>query len=204
MNSKRTTMVVSLFTVLCGLSCIAGALPSAIAQQERISSDDEEGLVGGIISNVLAGTENDERNGSDSGSEADQGSMDTTAPDPNEEGQTVDQEDFTILGDNTAALDHTNVDVPTPMALDAGGKPEESTHLADDFCFEQNLPREFFCFDTLEECETGEESVSGAEEILGSVVSGCKGFETPPPDALSCSIPEGGQVIRCEGTQIPL
>ncbi len=190
-------MVVSLFTILCALSSIAGALPSVIAQQESISSDDEEGLVGDIISNVLDGTENDERNGSDSGSEADQGSMDTTTPDSNDEDQTIDQEDVTILGDNTPALDHTNVDVPTTMALDAGGKAEQSKHLSDDFCFEQNLPREFFCFDTLDECEAAEDLVMGAEEVLGSIISGCEGFETPPPDAFSCSIPDGEQVIRC-------
>jgi hypothetical protein len=160
MNPKTTALVLAMFTILCALPA-AGVVPAAIAQ-EGTSLDED--LVGGIISNVLDGSD-DEQNG-DSDAEIDQDSTDTATVNPNQEDQTVDQEDVA-------------------------------------FCFEPDLPREFFCFDTREECEIAEELVGSAEELLGSVISGCEGFETPPPGALPCSVPEGGQIIRCEVTQIP-
>lgn len=192
MNPKTSPLVLAMFTILCALPA-AGVVPAAIAQEG--TSSDEEGLVGGIISNVLDGSD-DEPNG-DSDAEVNQDSTDTATVNPNQEDQTGDQEDVAIFGDNTADLDYTNVDlpmaIPTPTPDDR--LPPEGDVV---FCFEPDLPREFFCFDTLEECDIAEELVGSAEEVLGSITSGCEGFETPPPGALACSVPEGGQIIRCE------
>ena len=186
MNPKTTRLVLVMFTLVCALPA---GVPAAIAQEDASLDED---LVGGIISNVLDGDADD--------AEIDQDSTDTTTTvNPNQEDQTVDH-NTVKFGDNTADLDDTNVDIsmnveegPSTPPPDGRLQPEEVA-----FCFEPNLPRGFFCFDTLEECEIAEERVGSAEELLGSVNSGCERFETPPPGALSCSVLEGGQNIRCE------
>lgn len=200
MNSNTTPLVLAMFTIFSALSTAAGTLPSAIAQVEGTPSDDQEGLVGGIISNILDGSDNDdEQNGSDSEAETDQDSTHSSTANSDQEDKRVDQGDVTILGDNAADLHHTNVgeEEQSKSLTDYRQQPEDAV-----FCFEQDLPRAFFCFDTFEECKKAEDLVNGAEEVLGGVILGCEGFETPPPDALSCSV-EGGQNIRCEVTQIP-
>jgi hypothetical protein len=185
-----------MLTLVCALPA---GVPAAIAQEEETSLD--EGLVGGIISNVLDGSDDEENGGADD-AEVNQDSTDTAATvSSNQEDQTVDHDSVTF-GDNTADLDDTNVDVDVPINVEEG----QSTPPPDDrlrpeevaFCFKPDLPRGFFCFDTLEECETAEEQVGSVEELLGSVTSGCERFETPPPGALSCSVHEEGQNIRCE------
>src|SRR5918997_1847388 len=116
-----------------------------------------------------------------------------------QEDQSVDHDTVTF-GDNTAEIDDTNVDIPINVEEGPSTPPPDNRLQTEEVvsCFEPELPRGFFCFDTLEECEIAEEQVGSAEEVLGSVTSVCERFETPPPGALSCSVLEGGQNIRCE------
>ena len=193
MNSKTTRLVLVMFTLVCALPA---GVPAAIAQEDTSLDED---LVGGIISNVLDG-DDDEGNGDADDAEIDQDSTDTTTTvSSNQEDQTVDH-DTVIFGDNTADLDDTNVDVPMNVEEGPSTPPPDDRLQPEEvaFCFEPNLPRGFFCFDSLEECEIAEEQVGSAEELLGSVNSGCERFETPPPGALSCSALDGGQNIKCE------
>lgn len=185
MNPKTTPLVLVMFTLVCALPA---GIPSAIAQEDTSL---EEDLVGGIISNVLDGDADD--------AEVNQDSTDTETVSSNQEDQTVDH-DTVIFGDNTADLDETNVDVPLNAEEGPSTPPPDGRLSTEEavFCFEPDLPRGFFCFDTLDECEIAEERVGSAEELLGSVISGCERFETPPPGALSCSVLDEGQNIRCE------
>jgi hypothetical protein len=178
------------------VSALPAGVPAAIAQEN--SSSDED-LVGGIISNILDGGDDEENGDNADGAEANQDSTDTTTVSSNQEDQTVDHDTVTF-GDNTAEIDDTNVGVPINVEEGPSTPPPDNRLQTEEVvsCFEPELPRGFFCFDTLEECEIAEEQVGSAEEVLGSVTSVCERFETPPPGALSCSVLEGGQNIRCE------
>lgn len=190
---KDAPLVLAIFALLYALPATGAVTPAAIAQEEDTSLE-EGGLVGGIISNVLdGGSEDGETNGDAGDAEINQDSTDTASSvSPNQEDQTVVQDDTVVFGDNTADIVDTNVGAPI-------GIVEEGIV----FCFEPELPGDILCFDSLEECEIAEELVSSAEDVLGSVISGCERFETSPPNALPCSVPEGGGIIRCEMTQIP-
>ena len=194
MSPKTTPLALAILTLVCALPL---GIPAAIAQEGILS--EEEGLVGGIISNVLDGSNNEENSGNADGAEANQDSRDTTTVSSNQEDQTVDRDTVTF-GNNTADIDDTNIDVPLNVEEELSTPPPDNRLPTEEvvFCFEPELPRGFFCFDTLEECEIAEEHVGSVEEVLGSVTSECERFETSPPDALSCSVLDGGQNIRCE------
>lgn len=181
MNPKTSPLVLAMFTILCALPA-AGVVPAAIAQEG--TSSDEEGLVGGIISNVLDGSD-DEPNG-DSDAEVNQDSTDTATVNPNQEDQTGDQEDVAIFGDNTADFDYTNVDLPMAITTPT---PDDRLPPEGDVVFCLELVGETIsCFDTLEQCELG-------EGFLADVISECERFETILPDAFLCVAEEGG--ISC-------
>ena len=195
MSPKFTPLTLAILPLVCALPL---GVPAAIAQED-ISSG-EEGLVGGIISNVLDSNDNEENSGNADDAEANQDSTDTTTVSSNQEDQTVDRDTVTF-GNNTADIDSTNIDVSMNIKEGSSIPPPDNRLQTEEvvvFCFEPELPRGFFCFDTLEECEIAEEHVGSVEEVLGSVTSECERFETSPPDALSCSVLEGGQNIRCE------
>ncbi len=194
MSPKTTPLALVIFTLVCALPAV---VPAAIAQED--TSSDEEGLVGGIISNVLDGSDNEENSDNANGAEANQDSTDTTTVSSNQEDQTVDHDTVTF-GNNTADIDDTNVDVPMNVEEGPSTPPPDNRLQTEEvvFCFEPELPRGFFCFDNLEECEIAEEQVGSVEELLGIVTSECERFETPLSGALSCSVLEGGQNIRCE------
>ena len=195
MSPKTTPLALVIFTLVCALPA---GVPAAIAQED--ASLDEEGLVGGIISNVLDSGNDEENNDNANGAEANRDSTDTTTVSSNQEDQTVDHDTVTF-GDNTANIDDTNIDVPINVEEEGPSTPPPDNRQQTEevvFCFEPELPMGFFCFDTLEECEIAEEHVGSAEEVLGTITSECERFETPPPRALSCSVLEGGQNIRCE------
>lgn len=191
MSPKTSPLALVIFTLV---SALPAGVPAAIAQE---NSSDED-LVGGIISNVLDGGDDEENGDNADGAEANQDSTDTTTVSSNQD-QTVDHDTVTF-GDNTAEIDDTNVGVPINLEEGSSTPPPDNRLQTEEVvsCFEPELPRGFFCFDTLEECEIAEEQVGSAEEVLGSVTSVCERFETPPPGALSCSVLEGGQNIRCE------
>lgn len=193
MSPKTSPLALVIFTLV---SALPAGVPAAIAQEN--SSSDED-LVGGIISNVLDGGDDEENGDNADGAEANQDSTDTTTVSSNQEDQTVDHDTVTF-GDNTAEIDDTNVGVPINVEEGPSTPPPDNRLQTEEVvsCFEPELPRGFFCFDTLEECEIAEEQVGSAEEVLGSATSECERFETPPPGALSCSVLEGGQNIRCE------
>ena len=195
MSPKSIPLALAILTLVCALPL---GIPAAIAQED-ISSE-EKGLVGGIISNVLDSNDNEENSGNADGAEANQDSTDTTPVSSNQEDQTVDRDTVTF-GNNTADIDDTKIDVPINVEEGSSTPPPDNRLQTEEevvFCFEPELPRGFFCFDTLEECEIAEEHVGSVEEVLGSVTLECERFETSPPGALSCSILEGGQNIRCE------
>jgi hypothetical protein len=97
--------------VLCYLS--PAALQPAIAQEET-SLGEEEGLAGDIISDMLDDAED----------ESNQDATNTAAEDSNQ-GQTVDQDDISIFGDDTADLNAANVGVPLGIPIDVEEEEEE-------------------------------------------------------------------------------
>src|SRR5215207_11262950 len=114
MNPKTTPLVLAIFTILCALPA-AGAIPSAIAQEEETSLGED--LVGGIISDVDGGDDDEENGGDAADAEIDQDSTDTATVNPNQEDhQNGDQTYFNEFRDNTADLDPyqpaANVGVP--------------------------------------------------------------------------------------------
>ena len=181
-------LILAMVTLVCALPA-AGVVPSAIAQEEETSLGED--LVGGIISDVDGGDDDEEKGDAADAEIDDQDSTDTTTVNPNQEDQTVDQTDFNEFGDNTADFDTdqpaANVAVPiatpTPPPPDDGLPPEGYVG----FCLKL-VGETISCFDTLEQCELG-------EGFLADVISECERFETLPPDAFLCVAKEGG--ISC-------
>ena len=103
-SSKSTPMIlVTVTLLLCAviISAAAGVAPSSvIAQEEEDTSLGEEDLAGGIVSNVLGGSEDDEQNG-DADGENDQDTTVTATVDRNQENQN-DLTDFNEFGDQDA------------------------------------------------------------------------------------------------------
>src|SRR5918994_1116417 len=170
MNPKTTALILVMVALVCALPA-AGAIPSAIAQEETSLGED---LVGGIVSNVsdVDDGDDDEENGDAADAEIDQDSTDTATVNPNQEDQTVDQTYFNEFRDNTADLDPyqpaANVGVPiatpTPPPPDDGLPPEGDVVS----CLEL-VGETISCFDTLEQCELG-------EGFLADVISECERF----------------------------
>ena len=189
MNSKTTPLILAMFFILvCTLPAAGATVPAAIAQQEDITSLDEEDLARGIVSDVLDGGDDEVNDEAADAEIDDQDSTDTSTVNPNQEDQTVDQTDFNEYGDNTAVsidVDKEEQSTPTPPP-DDGLQSEDGV-----FCFQEGLILGILCSGTLEDCEL-------AQEQFENVISECEGFETPPPDAAFCSISEGREIIRCE------
>jgi hypothetical protein len=189
MNPKTTPLILAMFFILvCTLPAAGATVPAAIAQQEDITSLDEEDLARGIVSDVLDGGDDEVNDEAADAEIDDQDSTDTSTVNPNQEDQTVDQTDFNEYGDNTAVsidVDKEEQSTPTPPP-DDGLQSEDGV-----FCFQEGLILGILCSGTLEDCEF-------AQEQFENVISECEGFETPPPDAAFCSISEGREIIRCE------
>ena len=181
-------LLVFMVVLVCALLA-TGALSVAVAQLED-SSLGEQNLAGGIVSDVLDGSHDEEENGGvDDKIDEDSTSTATIYP---EQEKSVDKDNFVQYGDNTA-------DFSTDQRIPNVAVPSTSTRPLDDrlhpenlvFCTESDLSGSLLCFDTLEDCKSGEEMVTSA-------ISECEGFETLPPDALSCSVLKEGYSIRCE------
>jgi len=193
MNPKTTALILVMVALVCALPA-AGAIPSAIAQEETSLGED---LVGGIVSDVDDG-DDDEENGDAPDADIDQDSTDTATVNPNQEDQTVDQTYFNEFRDNTADLDpyQPAANVGVPIATPTPPPPDDGLLSEDNvvFCFEEGLILGILCSDTLEDCEF-------AQERFENIISECEGFETPPPPgAAFCSISEGGKNIKCESS----
>ena len=102
MNPKTKPLVLAIFILLFALPAAAGAaIPAAIAQEEDASLG--AGLARSLVSDVLdGGGDDEEENGDADDAEIDQESTDTATVNPNQEDQTIDQDDDTVtFGDDT-------------------------------------------------------------------------------------------------------
>lgn len=94
-------MMFSLMCVILPAALVVGAMalsPSAIAQQEDTSlGDEEEDLARGIVSDVLD-------SGDDAADSENFQDATNTATEDSNQGQTVDQDDISAFGDDTAKL----------------------------------------------------------------------------------------------------
>src|SRR5215207_10801909 len=123
MNPKTTALILVMVALVCALPA-AGAIPSAIAQEETSLGED---LVGGIVSDVDDG-DDDEENGDAPDADIDQDSTDTATVNPNQEDQTVDQTYFNEFGDNTAV----SIDVDEEEQLTLTPPPPDDGLLSED------------------------------------------------------------------------
>ena len=101
MGSKSPHMILMVLPLVCAIIPLAaaaggGALPPAIAQEDTSLGEQEEGIAGSIVSNVLGGSDNnnDDDEGSDSNArdEIDQETINTGTTNPNLD-QTLDQDE---------------------------------------------------------------------------------------------------------------
>jgi hypothetical protein len=186
---KTMPLVFVIFTVLCALP-LAGAavIPlSAFAQEE---DDEDQNLVGGIVSNVLEGGNAED--------ESNQDATNTAAEDSNQ-GQDVDQDEISAFGDDSVDLDDTNLAVPIGIPINVQEVLEVVTPTLPE---EEEEPPEFVafclvftgpggdtitgCFDTSEECEIAQEIL--VDLFPDTLISQCKGFVTLPANAADCNI----------------
>ena len=106
MNPKANPLVLAMFTFMCATLPAAGVIPSVIAQGADSTSLDEEDLASSIVSDVLhGGGDDDEEEVNDDATPddvIDEDSTDTATVNPNQEDQTIDQDDDTVtFGDDT-------------------------------------------------------------------------------------------------------
>jgi hypothetical protein len=153
MTPKKTTpLVLMIFTVMCALPVAAGAVSTAIAQEEETTSLEED-LASGIVSEVLDDSGNADEEENDGDAAGDDTNTQIAVPVTDEDQRAAN------LAANLAAqldLDVTNVDeeqeeeVPPEEVPPEEVPPEEGVS----FCFaivgEPTDPR---CFDTLLECQ---------------------------------------------------
>ena len=132
MSQKITPLTLAILTLVCALPL---GVPAAIAQED-ISSG-EEGLVGGIISNVLDSNDNEENSGNADDAEANQDSTDTTTVSSNQEDQTVDRDTVTF-GNNTADIDGTNIDVSMNVKEGSSTPPPDNRLQTEEVVFVLN------------------------------------------------------------------
>jgi hypothetical protein len=189
-STKTLILVVTMFTLVCA-SLTAIVIPSAIAQQDITSLDED--LFRGIVSAVLdGGDDGKEENDGAADSKTNQDSADTLTADPNQEDQAVDQTDFNEFGNNTVvSIDRGEEEQQQQLSLSP--TPDDGLLLSEDdvFCFQEGLILGILCSDTLEECDL-------VQERFENVISECKEFERPPPGAAFCSISEEGKNIKCQ------
>jgi hypothetical protein len=189
-STKTLILVLAMFTLVC-TSPTAMVIPSAIAQQDITSLDED--LFRGIVSAVLdGGGDGEEENDGAADSETNQDSTDTATADPNQEDQAVDQTDFNEFGNNTVvSIDRGEEEQQQQLSvsptLDDGLLPPEDAV----FCFQEGLILGILCSDTLADCDL-------VQERFENVISECKEFETSPPGAAFCSISEEGKNIKCK------
>jgi hypothetical protein len=176
MTPKKTTpLVLMIFTLICALPVAAGAVPTAIAQEEQTSSLEED-LASGIVSDVLDGGSDDEDDNDNEENDSDAAGGDTntqvTAPITDQDQTTAD-----IAANRAANLDLEVVreQSPTPTPPEGEEPPEFEA-----FCYERE-GGEIHCYDTLEDCIAG-------GEFLGIEDPDCEGFETLPPNAGECTV----------------
>jgi len=153
-----------IFTVMCALPAAAGVVPTAIAQEEDASLDDDQNLASDIVSEVLGGGDADD--------ETDQDATNTATINPNQE-QDADQTDFNEFGDETADTDQdqrdANIAVPIAIPINVHlieeeeeeeEQPPEEEPPEDgegvSFCFTTGVA--VSCFPTLLECEVAREA----------------------------------------------
>ena len=193
MNRKAKPLVLTMYTVVCGIIPAAELIPPVIAQELATSLAEEE-LASGIVSDVLEGSGDDEGRQNDAdvdGEIIDEDSTDTVTANPNQDGSTIDQTESNEFGDNTTvSIDIDEEEQQQQLTLTP--RPDDRPPLSEDtvFCLEGGLILRILCSSTLEECEF-------VQERLESVISECKGIETPPGAAF-CTISEDGKNIKCE------
>jgi hypothetical protein len=194
MNRKAKPLVLTMYTLVCVIIPAAGVIPSVIAQELATSLAEEEELASGIVSDVLEGSGDDEGQQNDAGVDGeiiDEDSMDTVTANSNQDGSTIDQTESNEFGDNTAV----SIDIDEEeqqQQLTVTPRPDDGPPLSEDavFCLEGGLTLGILCSSTLEDCEF-------VQERLESVISECKGIETPPGAAF-CTISEDEKNIKCE------
>lgn len=131
MGSKRTPMTLMMvLTLVCAILPALGAVlpPSAFAQQEYTSLGEEEGLVSGILSDVLEdGGDQEEENDGDAEDKFNQDATVTATIDPNQ-GQDVDEDNVGEFGDDNADADDANVAAPiaTPIDVEEDEEPQNN------------------------------------------------------------------------------
>ena len=193
MDPKAKPLILTTYTLVCVIIPAAGVIPSVIAQ-EFATSLVEEDLASGTLPHVLQGSGDDEGQQNDAGADGeivDEDSTDTVTANPNQDGSTIDQTDSNEFGDNTAV----SIDIDQQaqkQQLTLTPRPDDGSRLSEDavFCFEGALLLGILCSSTLEDCKF-------VHERLESVISECKGFETPPGAAF-CTISEDEKNIKCE------
>jgi hypothetical protein len=194
MNRKAKPLVLTMYTLVCVIIPAAGVIPSVIAQEVATSLAEEEELASGIVSDVLEGSGDDEGQQNDAGVDGeiiDEDSMDNVTANSNQDGSTIDQTESNEFGDNTAvSIDRDEEEQQQQLTVTP--RPDDGPPLSEDavFCLEGGLTLGILCSSTLEDCEF-------VQERLESVISECKGIETPPGAAF-CTISEDGKNIKCE------
>ncbi len=190
-STKTLILVLAMFTLVC-TSPTAIVIPSAIAQQDITSLDED--LFRGIVSAVLdGGYDGKEENDGAADSETNQDSTDTSTADPNQEDPAVDQTDFNEFGNNTVVSIDRGEEEQQQQQLSLSPTPDDGLLTPEDdvFCFQEGIILGILCSDTLEGCDL-------VQERFENVISECKEFETSPPGAAFCSISEEGKNIKCQ------
>jgi hypothetical protein len=189
MTAKKTTpLVLMIFTLMCTLPVAAGAVPTAIAQDddEDVSLLDDENLATGIVSNVLDGGSGDN---DDDNNEEENGASAAAGDDSNTQIAVPVTDQATLALNEGVDVDVAQEEIrTTPPSEDDELPPEDEDVF---FCLED---RDFgvLCFGTLDECEFVEAL------FVGFIVSECEEFETPPSDAQICTVVEDPLDISCD------
>jgi hypothetical protein len=182
MTPKKTTpLVLMIFTVMCALPVAAGAVSTAIAQEEETTSLEED-LASGIVSEVLDDSGNADEEENDGDAAGDDTNTQIAVP--------VTDEDQRAA--NLAAQLRLNIDI---VEEEEEEEEEEEPPEFVAFCLQASdfLGEIPVCFNTSEECERAEELLLEADI---DIISDCKGVETLPADAINCFIEEG-VTINC-------
>ena len=170
MTPKKTTpLVLMIFTVMCALPVAAGAVSTAIAQEEETTSLEED-LASGIVSEVLDDSGNADEEENDGDAAGDDTNTQVAVP-------VTDQDQ----GAANLALNEA-LDVTVERTLSTTPPPDDDELPPEDedvFCL-VDIDFGILCFNTLEDCEI-------VEDLFGRfIVTGCEEFETPPSDARIC------------------
>lgn len=207
-------VILLLYAITIPAIAAGEVVPLAIAQQqEEDETSLDEDLAGSIISYVLdGGSENEKEVTSDANdSENVQDAMDTATKDSSQE-QDINQDDISTFGDDTADLDVANVGVPiaipinvgvieeeplipmSPPAIDDAVLPEDDIVFCVDAIFETNGRNDVtVCFITQSECEEFRENPFFRGTPL-ELTSECYRLDAPPA---GCEPIEGMEELLC-------